>query len=182
MSMRETINKLRAFLAEENVEQPMNFTDIKTNDDMILSFEGELVAGVEIFIVDEAGRTPAPDGDYMVEDNKIIVKDGKVEAIEPVVPEEMPVEEEAPVADVPVEAEEKPQVNLEELVGKIAQLEADYLSLKEVIEKLAETTSKETFKEEVKMSIHKPTTILKEMKSEKLIKKINPLEAYAVKR
>ncbi len=178
MSIKETISKIKAFLAEENVVTE-NFTDIKTNDDIILSFDGELVAGVEIFVVDENGRTPAPDGDYMVEDNKIVVMDGKVESIEPVVPVEEPVEPEAemPVAEVPVEAEE---IKLEDLVAKISKLEEDQLAMMEIIEKLAETNSKQNFKEEVKMSIQKPKKVLKSTSNEN--KKINPLEAYRLQR
>ena len=44
--------------------------------------EGELEAGVEVFVEGEEGRVPAPDGEYVTSDGKVIVVvDGKVAEI-----------------------------------------------------------------------------------------------------
>ena len=178
MSIKETISKIKTFLEEDVVaDVSENFTDVKTNDGIILSFEGELAEGVEIFIVDEAGRTPAPDGDYLVEDQKIMVVDGKVAGLETVVSEEIPVEE-TPEVEAKVEAEEETKDPMADLIAKVQKLESDQVEMLEVITKIAESISKQNFKEEVKMEVEKPTKI-KMRKVVETTKNINPLVAFS---
>lgn len=118
MSIKNVIDRIREFLQEEN---SVSLIDVKTQDGTILSYDGELTVGTEIFVLDETGRTPAPDGEYILEDGtKLSVMAGKIEEIEapemtPEVPEgEMPAEM---PAEVPVEPmmEEVKKFNVSEL-------------------------------------------------------------------
>lgn len=155
----EIIKKIKTFLQEENL------TDVKTNDGIILSFDGELVAGVEIFVVDEAGKTPAPDGDYIVDDMKIVVEGGKVKSVEEIEPiEDEPAEAPAEMpAEMPAEEVKAEEIiglsledlnlKIEDLIKKVKKCEEDNLALQENVKVLAESLAKENFKEEVKMSI-----------------------------
>lgn len=83
----------------------LKFTEIKT-DKGVLTVNEDLAPGIEVFIEDENGEyVAAPDGEYVNETSKIEVKDGKVESIETIEPE-----------DETPEVEEKPEVeeNLED--------------------------------------------------------------------
>lgn len=105
MSIKNVIDKIRLFLESEKV----SLTDVKTTDGTILSFDADALAvGVEIFVLDENGRTPAPDGEYVLEDGtKIKVTESKVEEIEaPEMPEpetETPEEMPVPEGEMPME-------------------------------------------------------------------------------
>jgi len=153
MSVKDIILKIKTFLSEEtDVEQVSeNLTDIKTTDGLILNFDGnELTAGMEIFLVDESGKIPCPDGEYTFEDgSKIKVMDGKVEEV--ILPEE-PIE--GPSEEV--ETPETPEVEVEmntELMSRIEKLEQENLSIREILTQLAESLSKKTFEDDVKMSM-----------------------------
>ena len=83
-------------------------------DKAVLLYEGEedLKEGVEVFVRDGEEIVPAPDGDYVTEDNKtIVVVEGKVAEIKDPEAEVAPEEEEAPAE---VEAEEEPVEPIEE--------------------------------------------------------------------
>jgi len=165
MGMSEIIQKMKVFLQNEIPTEEIKMTDVKTKDDIILSFDGELIAGVEIFIVDETGKTPASDGDYILEDDQIVVvKDGKVEEIK--VQEAI----EAPEAEVAVAAEdiipvediktEEPAAdsNIDERVKKLED-EINQLKsiLAEMTTEMSKTELKNDIKEDLKLSRIKPT-------------------------
>jgi hypothetical protein len=152
MTIKEAIGKIKLFLENEKETENVNLTDIKTKDGIILSYEGELVVGVEIFVVDESGRNPAPDGEYILEDNsKLKVVSGKIEEI---MASEEPIEEpaEQPVEETKVE-ETKTSLSLEEVSDRLTKLETENLEMKKILTDLAESFSKKEFKEEVKMSM-----------------------------
>lgn len=105
MDLKEGIKKLGELIAkfnsqeaapevpatEENVKE--TFTDVKTTDGMIISYDGDMPAqGMPLFIMTEQGRLPAPDGEYELEDGSSIVSVGGLIA------EVKPTEAEAPVA------------------------------------------------------------------------------------
>lgn len=107
--------------------------EVKT-DKAVLVFDGEeLVEGMEVFVLDEEGNAvPAADGDYTVEDGKVIkVVEGKVaeivdpkaevaeEPVEEVAQEEIAQEENEEVE--PADAEEETPADEED---RIAALEA----------------------------------------------------------
>lgn len=148
--IKDLIARMKVFLNDE-AQAETNLVDIKTTDGTILNYDGELAVGIEIFIVDETGKTPAPDGDYPLENGVlVVVADGKVSEIkEPEAPIETPVE--TPEVETP-EIEIEMSSN-DELLKRIESLEKENLSIKEILTQLAESFSKETFKEEVKMSL-----------------------------
>jgi hypothetical protein len=158
MSLKDVINKIKIMLTEEVVQ----LTDVKTMDGIILSYDGELAVGTAINIVDETGANPAPDGEYILEDGtKLEVVGGLVEAIESMME---PIEVETPEENVPAEAPieapvsaacapDKKKLSVEDLSAEIDLLKAENLAIKEILTQLAESFSKEAFKEEVKMSL-----------------------------
>jgi len=168
MNIKEAVSKIKAFLTEET-EQPTNLIDIKTKDGIILSYEGELGVGIEIFVVDESGRNPAPDGEYILEDGtKLMVAGGKIEEMEaPEAPIEAP--EEMPVVEEEMEEEAPTTLSVEELASKIAKLESDYAQMMEVVTQLAQSFSESNFKKEVKASME--TEVQPEIKLGKMIEK-----------
>lgn len=94
--------------------------EIKT-DKAVLVFDGdELVEGMEVYVLDENGEAiPAADGDYTVEDGKIIkVVEGKVaEIIDP----EAEVAEENPLRESFVKQKAQGEESYDEKTRKIAE-------------------------------------------------------------
>ena len=121
----------------------LQFGEVST-DKGLLEYTGEeLVVGAEVFI----DGNPAPDGEYKIaEDKVIVVADGKVAEIKEPAPEPEP--EPAPEApEVPVEAAEEDLVMvIEPLVNEInavkAELEAVKSRLAEIESKLQEDAAK----------------------------------------
>lgn len=102
----------------------MNFKMIET-DKGVLIIDTELAVGAEVSVETESGEvTPAPDGEYIIDNQKITVVEGKIESIEPVETEiEEPVEkevEEPETMEEPATETEEP----DEKDAKIAELEA----------------------------------------------------------
>lgn len=121
----------------------LQFGEVST-DKGLLEYTGEeLVVGAEVFI----DGNPAPDGEYKIaEDKVIVVADGKVAEIKEPAPEPEPEPEPAP--EVPVEAatEEELVKVIEPLVNEInavkAELEAVKARLAEIESKLQEDAAK----------------------------------------
>lgn len=118
----------------------LQFGEVST-DKGLLEYTGEeLVVGAEVFI----DGNPAPDGEYKIaEDKVIVVADGKVAEIKEPAPEPEP----EPAPEVPVEAAEEDLVKvIEPLVNEInavkAELEAVKARLAEIESKLQEDAAK----------------------------------------
>lgn len=119
----------------------LQFGEVST-DKGLLEYTGEeLVVGAEVFIE----GNPAPDGEYKIaEDKVIVVADGKVAEIKEPAPEPEP----EPAPEVPVEAatEEDLVMVIEPLVNEInavkAELEAVKSRLAEIESKLQEDAAK----------------------------------------
>ena len=117
----------------------LQFGEMST-DKGLLEYTGEeLVVGAEVFI----DGNPAPDGEYKIaEDKVIVVADGKVAEIKEPAPEPEP----EPAPEVPVEAEEDLVTVIEPLVNEInavkAELEAVKSRLAEIESKLQEDAAK----------------------------------------
>ena len=115
----------------------LQFGEMST-DKGLLEYTGEeLVVGAEVFI----DGNPAPDGEYKIaEDKVIVVADGKVAEIKEPAPEP------EPAPEVPVEAEEDLVMVIEPLVNEInavkAELEAVKARLAEIESKLQEDAAK----------------------------------------
>jgi len=106
--------------------------------------EGNLSVGVEVYTEDENGELiPVADGEYETENNKIVVKDGKIEEIteinkEPQEPQE-PTQTTEPMAQEPQEPTTEPQsdekdAKIAELTNKIAELNTKIAVLVEEID------------------------------------------------
>ena len=95
------------------VRNLMKFGQLETDKGTIYFAEDEIAEGVEVFVDGEDEKVVAEDGEYTLEDERVVVvKEGKVAEIrEKEVEEEKPVEE--PV-EVEVEAEDETEVVVEE--------------------------------------------------------------------
>lgn len=116
----------------------MNLSEIKTNKGELIS-ETVIEVGSEVFIEDANDMlVPAPDGEYVTQDEvTIVVADGKVVEIREKETEEAPVEEqpvEEPLAEEPVEEQpvEEP-AQPDEKDKRIAELETQIAELNQVI-------------------------------------------------
>ena len=141
----------------------MNLSEIKTNKGELIS-ETVIEVGSEVFIEDANDMlVPAPDGEYVTQDEvTIVVADGKVVEIREKVVEEQPADEqpmeeqpvEEPLAEEPVEEQEpeqEPEADPKD--AEIAKLQAQIEELNNIIvqkdeligelrKKLEETDSK----------------------------------------
>lgn len=134
----------------------LRFEDIKT-DKGVITIDGDLAIDAAVFV----GEEPAEDGEYALEDGRIVVvADGKVAEIKEAPVEEQPKEEvvieneEDPIeypADVPVE--DSPEEKIAKLLERIGELEKENEELRaRLAEKDAEVEKKE---EEIQMSVEK---------------------------
>lgn len=131
------------------------------SDKGVLVIDEPLAIGVLVSVENENGELiPATDGEYIVDGQKIEVKDGKVESIETLevedVVEEQPIEEEVKMEEQPVE-EEQPQepnekdLRIEELEGLLKDRDAVIEELTAKIKELEEQINKPV-EDPVKMS------------------------------
>ena len=114
----------------------LQFGEVST-DKGLLEYTGEeLVVGAEVFIEGE----PAPDGEYKIADDKVIVvADGKVAEIKEPAPEPEPEPEPKPEEVVEAATEEELVTIIEPLVNEINAVKAE---LETVKSRLAEIESK----------------------------------------
>lgn len=120
----------------------LNFKMINS-DKGTLIIDSELTIGAEISIEDENGNViPAPDGEYVIENQKIAIKDGKIESIEEIKSEEETTETEdvieEPITEEPVEEEmvEEPTEQPDEKDLRIQELEGLLKDRDAIIEEL----------------------------------------------
>lgn len=128
-----------------------------------------LAVGVEVFTEVEGEVVPATDGEYIIDTNKVEIKDGKVESIEVVETEEVAEEateeiveevveeklEEEPATEEPVEEPQtepdEKDLRIEELEGLLKDRDAVIEELTAKIKELEEQVNKPV-EEPVKMS------------------------------
>ena len=132
----------------------LQFAEVVT-DKGTLTIDGELAVGVDVYVGDEV----AADGEYVLEDGRIVVvTEGKVSEIkeaEPTEPTE-PTEPAEPVANAePTEPATEPtepdaQAVINELTAKVAELEA------EIIEKENKITELEAKLAELEKPVDQP--------------------------
>lgn len=114
------------------------------SDKGTLIIESDLAVGVEVSVEDTEGNVkPAEDGEYIVDSQKVVIKEGKVESIETIEPEteetteteEEPTVEPEPMAEEPAtETEEANEPDEKDL--RIAELEGLLKDRDAVIEEL----------------------------------------------
>lgn len=115
----------------------MKFAEVET-DKGLLTYEGELVVGNEVFIEKDGELIPAEDGEYVAEDKTIVVKDGKVAEIV-MKEDEQPVPIEGEDVENPVDntiKEDEKDVKIAELEAVIAEKDKEIESLKAEIEEM----------------------------------------------
>ena len=119
----------------------MKFAEVET-DKGLLTYEGELEVGNEVFIEKDGELIPAEDGEYVAGDKTIVVKDGKIAEVE--IEVEQPTPEESVVVegedvenptDNTIKEDEK-DVKIAELEAVIAEKDKEIESLKAEIEEM----------------------------------------------
>ena len=136
----------------------VKLSETKTDKGVLIA-DDELAVGVEVFIDTEGELTPAEDGEYLTEDSKIVVKDGKVEDIQMIEDVKEEVKEEVKNEEIVEEVLEEPVAPQEdEKDAKIKELETlleeKEKLVKELEEKVKELEDKlaEPAEQSVKMS------------------------------
>lgn len=182
MKMQLIKEKLASLLIE--VEE--KFENVKT-DKAVLEYSGDLKEGIDVFVSDAETeeRTPAADGEYVTEDNKVItIEGGKIVSIvekeeEKPIEDEKPVEEpakeeaeeekkeEEPVEE-PQEEPKEEEVEPSELEKKIVDLEEKVAELQKALEDMQKSIE-EKFSMIEKMSAAKP--VAEEFEKTKAVKK-----------
>ena len=84
----------------------LSLSEVTTKEGIVLITDSDdMEVGLEVFVDGDAGLEPAPDGEYTVDENIIVVEGGKIVEIK-----EKPIEQ--PI-ETPMQNEEKPMENLE---------------------------------------------------------------------
>ena len=115
----------------------MKFAEVET-DKGLLTYEGELVVGNEVFIEKDGELIPAEDGEYVAVDKTIVVKDGKIAEIV-MKEDEQPVPIEGEDVENPTDntiKEDEKDVKIAELEAVIAEKDKEIESLKAEIEEM----------------------------------------------
>ena len=117
----------------------MKFAEVET-DKGLLTYEGELVVGNEVFIEKDGELIPAEDGEYVAVDKTIVVKDGKIaEIVEVNTEDEQPVPIEGEDVENPTDntiKEDEKDVKIAELEAVIVEKDKEIESLKAEIEEM----------------------------------------------
>ena len=166
-------NLIKERLASLLEEVEVKMSTVKT-DKAVLEYDGDLKEGIDVFVSDAETeeRTPAADGEYVTEDNKVItIEGGKVVSIvekeeEKPIEDEKPVEEpakeeaeeekkeEEPVEE-PQEEPKEEEVEPSELEKKIVDLEEKVAELQKALEDMQKSIE-EKFSMIEKMSAASP--------------------------
>lgn len=133
--IKKSVAELKVKLASLIGGEEMTFATVKTDKAILVYDSEELVVGVEVFVEDEEGnRTPAPDGEYVTEDNeKIVVAEGKVAEIveieEEVEETETEVETEMAEEETPAEGDTKEYATKADIEAIYTEIEALYKAI-----------------------------------------------------
>ena len=182
-------NLIKERLASLLEEVEVKMSTVKT-DKAVLEYDGDLKEGIDVFVSDAETeeRTPAADGEYVTEDNKVItVEGGKIVSIVEK-EEEKPIEDEKPVeepakeeaaeeeetkeeetpTEEPVEEPKEEEVEPSELEKKIVDLEEKVAELQKALEDMQKSIE-EKFSMIEKMSAANP--VAEEFEKTKTVKK-----------
>ena len=126
-----------------------------TSDKGELYYEGEVEAGLEVFVEGEGGEMePAKDGEYVVDKQVWVIVEGKVSEIKEVEPAEPteptePVAQAEPVEPAPVEPTEEVkalEAKVKELEDLVAAKDEEINQLKEQLKEPAAMSARQQFK------------------------------------
>ena len=146
----------------------LSLSEIPTKEGIILITDSdEMEVGLEVFVDGDAGLEPAPDGEYTVDENIILVEGGKIISItekpieQPVeTPEEKPEEKMEETIEIPIDTPEEPTIEeLKNLVeeqktviegqkAEIETLKSEIEDLKKKLEEPIAQPAEEEFKNE----------------------------------
>lgn len=162
----------------------LSLSEVTTKEGVVLITDSdEMEVGLEVFVDGDAGLTPAPDGEYTVDDNIVVVEGGKIVEIK-----EKPIEQPVETPEEPMEKEEKPEEKMEETIETPIDTpeEPSIEELKNLIEEqrtMIETlkSENETLKaeiEDLKKKLEEPIAqpAEEEFKNEKPIEKENKID------
>ena len=106
------LNKKIMIFSKQNLyklkKMLLSLSEVTTKEGVVLITDGDMEVGLEVFVDGDAGLEPAPDGEYTVDNNIVVVEGGKIVEIKEK-PLEQPIEE--PVVETPMENMEKPMEN-----------------------------------------------------------------------
>lgn len=89
----------------------LSLSEVTTKEGIVLiSDSDDMEVGLEVFVDGDAGLEPAPDGEYTVDDNIVVVEGGKIVEIKEK-PIEQPIETPEEIIETPMQEEEKPEEN-----------------------------------------------------------------------
>ena len=92
----------------------LSLSEIPTKEGIVLITDSDdMEVGLEVFVDADAGLEPAPDGEYTVDENIVVVEGGKIVEIKEK-PIEQPVETPEQPIETPMQEEEKPEEKMEE--------------------------------------------------------------------
>lgn len=132
----------------------LSLSEIPTKEGIVLITDSDdMEVGLEVFVDGDTGLEPAPDGEYTVEDNTIVVEGGKIVEIK-----EKPIEQpvETPI-ETPMQEEEKPEEKPMEESSTIDDLNSIIDEQKTVIEgQKAEIETLKAEIEELKKKLEEP--------------------------
>ena len=134
----------------------LSLSEIPTKEGIILITDSDdLEVGLEVFVDGDEGLTPAPDGEYTVDESIVVVEGGKIVEIKekPIEQPLEPVVETPETIETPMQEEEKPEEKMEETIDTpidnptIEELKNLIEEQKSMIEQLK--TENETLKAEI---------------------------------
>ena len=88
----------------------LSLSEVTTKEGVVLITDGDMEVGLEVFVDGEEGLTPAPDGEYTIDDNIVVVEGGKIVEIKEK-PIEQPIETPEEPIETPMQEEEKMEEN-----------------------------------------------------------------------
>lgn len=150
LKIKEQLKRLMTFSVDAETPVEKKMTSMKLKDGTEISYDdgSELGIGIEVYKIDVDGnQTPIEDGDYDLEDGRIItIKDGGVKVIA-----EAPVE--AGAEETPITSEEPKGVEVEVVeTAKGTDMEARISAMEENISSMMEAISTMGHMQEMSMS------------------------------
>ena len=92
----------------------LSLSEIPTKEGIVLITDSDnMEVGLEVFVDGDEGLEPAPDGEYTIDDNIVVVEGGKIVEIKEK-PIEQPIETPEQPIETPMQEEEKPEEKMEE--------------------------------------------------------------------
>lgn len=116
----------------------LSLSEVITKEGIVLITDSDdMEVGLEVFVDGDAGLTPAPDGEYTVDDNIVVVEGGKIVEIKekPIEQPMEPVVETPETIETPMQNEEKPEEKMEAPIDNPEEpMEPSIEELKNLIE------------------------------------------------